>query len=42
MLSMNSTRFETESMFKYHLQHSSDRVRSQTAKSLKNKSDINL
>ncbi|KAJ6642205.1 hypothetical protein Bhyg_07152 [Pseudolycoriella hygida] len=39
MFSNNSTRFETEAMFKYHLQHSSDRVRSLIAKSCKAKAD---
>lgn len=42
MFTTNSTRFKTESLFKYHLQHSSDRVRSQTAKSRKVNSEIKL
>ncbi|KAG4071429.1 hypothetical protein HA402_011583 [Bradysia odoriphaga] len=40
MFLSNSTRFKTESMFKYHLQHSSDRIRSVNAKNRKQKSEI--
>ncbi|XP_037035567.1 longitudinals lacking protein, isoforms H/M/V isoform X12 [Bradysia coprophila] len=39
MFLSNSSRFKTEYMFKYHLQHSSDRIRSENAKSRKQKSD---